>query len=275
MPFPIRLEQVSFRYPGAERLAISGVSCEIPQGETVAVVGENGSGKTTLVKLMLGIYQPTEGKVLLHGMDTRDAGSWQARAECSAVFQKFQKYRMTLRENVAISSNFPAEKGKKNPFGQSRRDTEGTVEQACQDADVDLEGDAFPDGLETMLSREFGGSDISGGQWQRVASARGLYRRHMLIALDEPTLAIDPIEETRVYRKFAELSEGKTAVIVTHRIGAAQIADRIIVMREGKIDDVGSHDGLMERNGHYAAMFREQAKWYENAGEFDAMHPSG
>ena len=280
VPYPIRLEDVSFCYPGAERPAICGISCEIPKGETVAVVGENGSGKTTLVKLMLGIYQPTEGRVLLHGMDTREAGSWRARAWCSAVFQQFQKYRMDLWENVAISSNFSAEGGNRvcaqARLGQNRKERilgqagpglggkGSALEQACKDAEVDLGGDTFPDGLETMLSREFGGVDISGGQWQRVATARGLYREHKVIALDEPTSAIDPIEETRVYRKFAALSKEKTAIIVTHRIGAAKIADRILVMKEGKVDDVGTHAELMERNGLYAAMFREQAKWYKD-----------
>ena len=113
-----------------------------------------------------------------------------------------------------------------------------------------------------MLSREFGGVDLSGGQWQRVAIARGLYRPHAFIILDEPTAAIDPLEETRVYRKFAELSRGRTAVIVTHRMGSARIADRIVVMKDGVIDDMGTHEALMARGGLYAAMVAAQAEWY-------------
>ncbi len=121
----------------------------------------------------------------------------------------------------------------------------------------------FPDGLETMLSREFDGIDLSGGQWQRVAIARGLYRVHNLIVLDEPTAAIDPLEETRVYRQFSEISRGKTAIIVTHRLGSTRIADRIIVMADGRIDDIGTHEQLMQKGGVYAGMYNAQAQWYK------------
>ena len=121
----------------------------------------------------------------------------------------------------------------------------------------------FPNGSETILSREFGGIDLSGGQWQRVATARGLYRNRRILFLDEPTSAIDPLEETRVYKKFAELSKRRTTVIVTHRIGAAQIADFIVVMKEGMIDEIGSHQELIKKEGLYTMMYREQGKWYK------------
>jgi ATP-binding cassette subfamily B protein len=130
---------------------------------------------------------------------------------------------------------------------------------------VDPEEESFPDGTQTMLSREFDGVDLSGGQWQRVAIARGLYRERGLIFLDEPTAAIDPIEESRVYRKFIEISKNKTAVIVTHRLGSVKIADRVIVMDKRKIAETGTHAELMERGGLYAEMFNAQAGWYGEA----------
>lgn len=246
----IGLKDVFFRYPGSTQDAVSGVSLFVPKGKTVAIVGENGSGKTTLVRLMLGLYQPRSGEVWVNGMDA-SAMEQRVQKKCSAVFQNFQKYRMTVRENVTISD-----------CGNTQR-TEERFKRACRDADVDDRKEIFPDRADTVLSREFGGVDLSGGQWQRLATARGLYRGGEILFLDEPTSAIDPLEEARVYKKFAALSWGKTAIIVTHRLGAAQIADFIVVMKSGKIDDIGTHQELMKRGGTYAVLYREQAKWYE------------
>lgn len=247
----IEFKDVFFQYPGASKDAIAGVSLFIPAGKIVAIVGENGSGKTTLVKLMLGLYKPKSGSICVNGLDTTVADERKIQGECSAVFQKFQKYRMSLRENVTISDY------------QKPGETDVLFERACENADLDVSMETFCEGPNTILSREFGGVDLSGGEWQRVATARGLYRDKNILFLDEPTSAIDPLEETRVYRKFAELSQGKTAVIVTHRIGAAQIADFIVVMKEGKIDEVGTHHELLMKGGTYALMYHEQAKWYK------------
>ena len=243
----VRLENARFRYPGAENEAVRGVSLAIKPGETVAVVGENGAGKTTLVRLLTGLYLPDEGRVLIGGKDTKAVSLPAAVKRSSAVFQKYAQYKLTLGENVLMSDLAGGARDVKAPL----RDAGLPVESAC-----------FPEGEGTMLSREFDGVDLSGGQWQRVAIARGLYRAHGLIVLDEPTAAIDPLEETRVYRKFAELSRGRTAVIVTHRMGSARIADRIVVMKDGVIDDMGTHEALMARGGLYAAMVAAQAEWY-------------
>jgi len=145
-----------------------------------------------------------------------------------------------------------------------RNQDENAFWSACRNADVNINKEALPEGEDTMLSREFGGVELSGGQWQKAATARGLYRGHNMIILDEPTAAIDPIEETKIYHKFARISEGKTSIIVTHRIGAAQIADLIVVLKDGKLDDIGTHQELMQKDGLYAVMYQEQAKWYKN-----------
>jgi ATP-binding cassette subfamily B protein len=221
----------------------------IKGGETVAVVGVNGSGKTTLSRLFLGLYTPSEGTVKIGGVDTREVKRSSITRGMSAVFQKFQKYKMTLAENIQIG----------DPGLQDNKDILNT---SIKQADIDLTEDKFPDGPDTMLSRDFDGIELSGGQWQRVAIARGLYRIKDVIVLDEPTSAIDPIEETRLYEKFAEVSKGKTAVLITHRIGSARIADRIIVMNEGKIVETGSHEELISQNGLYKEMFDAQIKWY-------------
>lgn len=242
----IRLEDVHFRYPGAEKEAVRGVTLAAKPGETLAVVGENGAGKTTLVRLLTGLYLPTEGRSTVEGRDMKDVHPKSLFLHTSAAFQKYMRYRMTLLDNVQVSAP----------------DSSAEIEASLAKADLAPTDESFPDGESTMLSREFEGVDLSGGQWQRVALARGFYRDHGVIVLDEPTAAIDPLEETRVYRKFAEVSKDLIAIIVTHRIGSARIADRIIVMNEGVIEEEGSHEELLARGGHYAEMVKAQADWY-------------
>ncbi len=243
----IVLKNVRFRYPEAEKEAVCGVDLTLKSGETLAIVGENGAGKTTLVRLLTGLYLPTEGTATIAGHDMANIDMPSLFSRSSAVFQKYMRYRMTLRDNVRISDS----------------NAENDISPSLEKADLHLPSESFPDGKNTMLSREFDGVDLSGGQWQRVAIARGFYRAHGLIVLDEPTAAIDPLEETRVYRKFAELAKESTAVIVTHRMGSARIADRILVMKDGVIEEEGSHDALMKKGGHYAQMVEAQSGWYE------------
>lgn len=252
-PFPegrtVEFRNVSFAYPNAAKNAVSELNLTIREGETVAVVGSNGAGKSTFTRLLLGIYRPVEGAVLLDGIDTREFLTGTSAGKCSAVFQKFQKYKMTVSDNVILSDSV-------------EEPQEDRMREALEKADLELTERSFPQGPDTMLSREFGGTDLSGGQWQRLAIARGLYRRHNLIVLDEPTSAIDPLEETRVYEKFTELSRDKTAVIITHRLGSAKIADRIVVLDEGRLVEEGTHEELMRKQGHYYEMYQAQAKWY-------------
>jgi len=253
----IVLENVFFRYPGAEADCLSGISLEVRPGETIAIVGENGAGKTTLVRLMIGLYLPSSGRVRVGGVDTREVSAASVYRGISAVFQRYQKYRMTLGENIQISDL-------QTPAGQSNTFA-GRRESAAAKSGLAMDEKCFPRGYETMLSREFGGVELSGGQWQRVAIARGFYRAHNLIVLDEPTAAIDPLEETRIYRQFVEMTRNKTAVIVTHRLGSARIADRIVVLDKGKITGIGTHEELIRAGGKYAEMFSAQARWYDRS----------
>jgi len=242
----IILEGASFRYPNAETNSVSGINLTIKTGETIAIVGENGAGKTTLARLLTGIYKPNEGRVILYGMDTFSTDAKYIFSNLSSVFQKYQRYQMTLRDNIRIS-DFNNKAGIETPLEQ---------------AGVELESGSFPNGVETMLSRDFDGVDLSGGEWQRVAIARGLYRIHDTILLDEPTAAIDPLEESRIYRQFIEMSKEKTAIIITHRLGSTQIADRVLVMDKGRIVGDGTHESLMTDCSLYRNMYNSQAEWY-------------
>lgn len=247
----IELKNVSFTYPEAKEESLTDVNLTINKEEIIAIVGHNGAGKSTLVRLITGIYQPTSGSVTIDGVPTKDIKSSSLYELMSGVFQKFQKYQMTLRENVMISD-----------LDTEREDD--VLLRILKKADVDVESHSYPDGLETMLSREFDGVDLSGGQWQRVSIARGVNRDSKVIVLDEPTAAIDPIEETKIYKKFKEISDERTTVLVTHRLGSARIADRIVVMENGRVAEIGTHDELINKKGTYFELFMSQAQWYEN-----------
>ncbi|MFI3238850.1 MAG: ABC transporter ATP-binding protein [Lachnospiraceae bacterium] len=245
----ISLKNASFTYPNSEKLAVNNISIDIPYGSLVALVGENGSGKTTLIKLITGIFVPTEGEILIGGHATKDSSSKSLFAHTSAAFQKFARYKMTLKDNIEISD-------KSHSITQETRSLSNEI-------GLDEKDSVFTHGFETMLSREFGGVELSGGQWQKIALARSLHKKHKILVLDEPTAAIDPIQETKIYKQFAEFSKNKTAFIVTHRLGSARLADIILVMKSGELCEVGNHEELLNRDGEYAKMYRSQSQWYE------------
>lgn len=240
----IHLENVCFTYPGGGKSVLNDINLTIARGETLAIVGENGAGKTTLTKILLGLCDPTSGSMRYGDEDVRTFANSARFSRVSSVFQHYMRYKLTARENIGIS------------------DTESGdgVERAAGEAGVDLVN--LKDGFDTMLSRDFDGAELSGGQWQRVAIARGLYRGHDMVVLDEPTAAIDPIEESNIFRLFKESARDKTAILVTHRLGSTKIADRILLMDEGQICELGTHEQLMAQGGKYSKMYREQAGWY-------------
>ncbi len=241
-----------------KKYALRNCSLHIKKGETIAIVGENGSGKSTIIRLITGLYEPDSGTVSYNGEDISKYKKSDIYKNTSAVFQKYQRYQMTLKENICISSvDREADSKEQKP------ELTGELDAIAEQAGITMDEKTYPEGYETMLSREFEGVDLSGGQWQRIAIGRGFYRNHGLIVLDEPTSAIDPYEETRIYNQFAEISRDKTAVIVTHRRGSVRLADRIVVMKGGEIVQAGTHEELMgEADGEYARLYRSQEQWY-------------
>lgn len=246
--YDIRLRNVGFSYPQIKEkdrsMALEGIDLEVPWGQTVALVGENGSGKSTLCGIVAGLYKPTSGTVSYEGTEIGEGGTVGG---ISAVFQNYCRYRMTLSENICISEI-------------ERETTERELAMLCEETGIDRERIG---GLDSVLGKDFGGAELSGGQWQRIAIARGLFRSKGLLILDEPTASIDPLEENRLYLSFRKMCAGCTAFIVTHRLASAQFADRILVMKEGRIVQDGGHEQLMELGGEYREMYEIQQQWYK------------
>ncbi|MBE3577771.1 MAG: ABC transporter ATP-binding protein [Limnochordales bacterium] len=245
----IRAEDLWFTYPGADRPAIAGVSFTIRAGETVALVGENGAGKTTLVKLLLGLYRPDRGRILFDGVPADEIDPRSRFAAMSAIFQDFLRYALTFRENLAASN-----------LGALRDDAR--LQGAVSAAGLDDLLARLPQGLDTLLGPEVGGVDLSGGEWQRVALARSLLREAQVLILDEPTAALDPLAELALFERFAELARGRATLLISHRLGMARLANRILVLEGGRLVEEGSHSDLVRRGGRYAQLFAAQARWY-------------
>lgn len=248
-PAKITLCGVSFTYPTREEPSVIDVSLEIREGERVAIVGENGAGKTTLVKILTGLYKPNEGVVYFDGEPLTPEASETVQKKIAVVFQDFSRFELMIRENIG--------------FGDVARlsDDEGLVAAAGRVA-VDYLIRQQPDGLDAYLGRLFGSQDISGGEWQRLALARAFFRNAEVLVFDEPTAALDPMAELTLLHLFADISKDKTAIIVSHRLAAARLADRIVVMRNGRIVEEGTHNELMALNGEYKTLFEAQGRWY-------------
>lgn len=253
-PRPIKtgfeFRNVSFKYPGTSRLVLNGFNFHLRAGERVALIGENGEGKTTLVKLMTRLYDPVEGQVLLDGIDLREYNLEDLYREIGVIFQDFMRYEMTARENIAV--------------GQIEQiDNLPLLKKAADKSMADEVIERLPRDYEQMLGRRFEtGVDLSGGEWQKVALARAYLRDAQILILDEPTAALDARSEFEVFQRFAELTAGKSALFISHRFSTVRMADRIVVLENGRVAEDGSHEQLSRLGGRYAEMFEMQAASY-------------
>jgi len=253
-PRPIRqgfdFRNVYFVYPGTDRVVLNRLNFHLDPGERVALIGENGQGKTTLVKLITRLYDPTEGEILLDGVDLREYDLADLYREIGVIFQDFMRYEMTARENIAV--------GKIEEIADLPALTTAAQKSLANEVIAHLGA-----GYEQMLGRRFeGGVDLSGGEWQKLALARAYLRDAQLLILDEPTAALDARSEYQVFQRFSELTAGKMALFISHRFSTVRMADRIVVLADGNIAEEGTHDQLTRAGGRYAEMFELQAASY-------------
>mgnify|MGYP003605738864 FL=1 len=253
-PRPIRegfvFEDVGFIYPGAERWAVRHLSFTLKAGEVVALVGENGAGKTTLVKLLTRLYDPDEGRILLDGRDLRDYGLDELRGSMGVIFQDFVRYNLPAGDNIAVGR-------------VEARDDRERIARAARRSQADEVIARLPGGYDQMIGKRFkNGVELSGGEWQKIAIARAYMREAEVLILDEPTAALDARAEYEVFRRFKELSAGKTAVLISHRFSSVRMADRILVLADGKVEAQGTHEELLAQQGRYAELFELQAAGY-------------
>jgi ATP-binding cassette subfamily B protein len=246
----VEFRNVSFCYPGNSRRVLDQINFQLHTNERLALIGENGQGKTTIVKLITRLYDPTEGQILLDGVDLREYDLDDLHREIGVIFQDFMRYEMTARENIAI--------GRIEAI-----DNLDLVKSAAEKSMADQVIGRLSGGYDQMLGRRFEqGVDLSGGEWQKVALARAYLRDAQLLILDEPTAALDARSEFEVFHRFAELTAGKMALFISHRFSTVRSADRILVLENGKIAEEGTHDQLARLGGRYAEMFEMQASSY-------------
>jgi ATP-binding cassette subfamily B protein len=253
-PNPVRqgfvFEDVGFRYPGAERWAVRHLSFTLHAGEVLALVGENGAGKTTLVKLLTRLYDPDEGRILLDGHDLRKYDLGALRSNIGVIFQDFVRYNLTAAENIAVGRI-------------EAREERSRIERAAAQSQADELVARLPAGYDQMIGKRFkSGVELSGGEWQKIAIARAYMRDAAVLILDEPTAALDARSEYEVFRRFKELSKGKTAIIISHRFSSVRMADRILVLADGTVEAAGTHEELLTQRGRYAELFELQAAGY-------------
>jgi ATP-binding cassette, subfamily B, bacterial len=247
----LRFDHVGFRYPDADAWALRDIDLFLPKGQSLALVGENGAGKTTFIKLLAGLYRPTEGRVLLDGKDLRSWNEDELRRRIGVIFQDFNQYQLLMRENVAFGS-------------VEHLDDEVRTQRAVERGGARELVSGLGEGLDTQLGRWFkGGAELSGGQWQKVALARAFMREEAdILILDEPTAALDAEAEHAVFERFRQLTAGRTAILISHRFPTVRMADRILVLEHGRVIEDGTHAGLLAAGARYAELFRLQASGY-------------
>ncbi len=245
----IAFQNVSFRYPGTELYVLQNLNLTLKAGRHYAIVGVNGAGKTTLTKLLTGLYDNFEGEILIDGRSIREFSQAQLKAMFGVVYQDFARYYVKAADNIALGNVLSYDDAK--------------IQEVAKFIGLDEAIRELPQGYDTWLGKiHEGGVDISGGQWQRFAIARALYNPAHMRILDEPTAALDPVAESEVYRMFGQISAGKSTIFITHRLGAARLADEIIVLDSGHVAEQGSHEMLVASGGIYAEMFEAQRSWY-------------
>ncbi len=255
VPQPIRkgfvFENVGFRYRNSDQWALRHVSFHLAAGEKLALVGENGAGKTTLVKLLSRLYEPSEGRILLDGVDLREYDPLELRQAIGVIFQDFVRFQLEAGENIAVGRI-------------DRRTDLPTIERSAKKSLADSVIDRLPEGYEQRLGKRFAnGVELSGGEWQKIALGRAYMREAQVLILDEPTSALDARAEYEVFQRFTELIEGKSAVLISHRFSTVRMADRILFLEQGQVLELGAHQELMELDGRYAELFRLQARGYQ------------
>lgn len=251
-PMEISFVHVAFKYPGTDEYILKNVSFTMSQNEKVALVGLNGAGKSTIVKLILRYYDPTEGEILVNGTNLKEYDLKAYRKLFSVMFQDYANYAFTIEENITLSN-------------LDNRDNLEKIKMACDKSGAQSVADKYETGLDTYLTRQFeeDGKELSGGEWQKIALARTFFREGDIIILDEPSARLDPEAEHQIFTKFAELCEGKGAIFISHRLSNVTMADRIIVLDDGKVIEDGSHKKLMELKGKYSYLFNLQAEKYK------------
>ena len=247
----VQFDDVVFVYPGSDRPVLDGLSFTLEPGTTLALVGENGAGKTTLSKLLLALYRPTKGRILVNGVDLAEMDPYEWRSRAAAVFQDYMRYELTARENVGYGD-------------LSRLHDLSAIRHAAVKSGAHDVVKTLPRQYETVLGSAWDeeGQDLSTGQWQKLVIARAYLRDASVLILDEPTSALDARTEVEVYRQFRDMSEGKSVLLISHRLGSARLADRVAFLENGRIVEEGVHDDLVERQGQYAHMYSVQAGWY-------------
>lgn len=245
-----RFDNVSFKYPNSDKWAIRNLSFHLRPGEKLALVGENGAGKTTLVKLLARLYEPTEGRVLLEGVDLKTYDLKDLRDHIGIIFQDYMRFQLKAGENIAVGSI-------------EQLEDQGVIEAAAEKSLADTVIDELPGKYNQMLGKRFAdGLELSGGQWQKIALARAYMRDAQLLILDEPTSALDARAEHEVFQRFSDLIEDKSAVLISHRFSTVRMADRILFLEHGQLLELGSHEELLAQNGKYAELFHLQAQGY-------------
>ena len=243
------VDNLWFQYPTGNQPVLRGFSLHVRAGERVAIIGRNGMGKSTMLKLLLGLYTPERGRISIGGIDVAHQSPAWLRDNIGVVFQDFGRYHFDVAANVGL--------GWVTQVGDT-----GAVMQALDNADAGPFVSALPEGVRSALGTTFGGRDISGGEWQRIALARLFMRKSRVWILDEPTAAMDPLAEEQTFRRLCDNTRGRTVIFVTHRVSTARLADRIALVHEGRVEELGNHDQLMALNGRYAELFQMQARAY-------------